>query len=101
MHVIIWEFRARQGRETEFEEAYGPAGTWARFLERGEGYLGTELHRDLAGGRRYVTIDRWTSRDDFESFKRRFAEEYEAIDLRCEALTEHEATLGSFLSVTG
>ncbi len=99
MYVILWEFRVRQGREKEFEEAYGPAGTWGRFFARGEGYRGTDLHRDLAGGRRYVTIDRWTSQAAYETFRDRHREEYEAIDARCEALTEHESPLGSFASV--
>jgi heme-degrading monooxygenase HmoA len=99
MHVIIWEFRARAGREEEFERAYGPAGDWARLFERGEGYLGTELHRDGAGGRRYVTIDRWASREAFEAFRARWKKDYDDLDRRCEALTEHEAPIGSFTSV--
>ena len=61
MHVIIWEFRAQRGREGEFEGAYGPDGDWANFFRSGEGYLGTELMRDLETPGRYVTIDRWTS----------------------------------------
>lgn len=96
MHVIIWEFRAREGRESEFEEAYGPEGLWARFFRRGEGHVATELYRDLAGGRRYVTIDCWESRAAYDLFRERHRDEYEAIDRRCEALTEHEAPLGAF-----
>src|SRR5713226_263191 len=96
VHAIIWEFRAREGRVEEFERAYGPAGDWARFFRRGEGYLGTELHRDLSGGRRYVTIDRWISLQAYETFRNRFRSQYETLDKRLEALTEHEARLGSF-----
>ncbi len=101
MYVIVWEFRTRQGREREFEEAYGPEGVWARFFRGGDGHLRTELHRDLADTGRYLTLDRWTSRTAFEIFRERHREEYEAIDRRCEALTEHEALLGTFESIGG
>ena len=95
MHVTIWEFRVKKGREAEFERAYGPIGEWARFFERAEGYLGTELLRDAKNRQRYVTIDRWISQATYEAFRSRWADEYEAIDERCEALTEYETPLGS------
>jgi len=100
MHVIIWEFRARRGREAEFERAYGPKGDWAEFFRRGEGYLGTELIRDIETEGRYVTIDRWTSQTAFETFRSQNVGQYEAIDRQCELLTEHEARVGSFLSIS-
>jgi heme-degrading monooxygenase HmoA len=100
MHVIIWEFRARTGREEEFERAYGPAGDWARLFERGAGYLGTELHRDGQKERRYVSIDRWATREAFEAFRAGWKKDYDDLDRRCEALTEHEAPIGWFSSVS-
>src|SRR5947209_2755150 len=56
-YVIIWEFYVKRGNERAFEEAYGPQGAWARFFRRGEGYLGTELLRNVGQSGRYVTID--------------------------------------------
>ena len=100
-HVIIWEFRARRGREGEFERVYGPDGDWANFFRRGEGYLGTELMHDVETPGRYVTIDRWTSAAAYEDFRSRNLSEYETIDRRCESLTEHEAHLGSLLTMPG
>lgn len=100
-HVIIWEFRARRGREGEFERVYGPGGDWANFFRSGEGYLGTELMRGVETPGRYVTIDRWTSAAAYEDFRSRNLSEYETIDRRCESLTEHEARLGSFLTMPG
>ncbi len=100
-HVIVWEFRAQPGREDEFERVYGPEGDWANFFRRGEGYLGTELIRDVETPGRYVTIDRWASAAAYEDFRSRNSSEYEAIDRRCESLTEHEARLGSFLTMPG
>lgn len=96
MHVILWEFRVRRGHEQEFERAYGPRGFWAELFRRGEGYMGTELLRDLSEPGRYFTIDRWGSQAAFESFRSRHLSEYEAIDRRCEAMTESETQVGSF-----
>ncbi len=99
MYVILWEFRPRPGREREFEAAYGPDGDWARFFRGGDGYLGTDLLRAGGGEGRYVTIDRWTSKAAYEAFRARLLAEYEAIDRRCEALTERETALGTFTAV--
>jgi len=100
MYVIIWEYRVRAGSEAAFEQAYGREGEWVRLFEQGQGYRGTELHRDLAGGRRYVTIDRWTSRAAYDALHDRHVAEYDAIDRRCEPLTEHEELLGTFEGVS-
>jgi 8-oxo-dGTP diphosphatase len=95
-HVIVWEFRVRPGREVEFEAAYGPEGDWARLFRRDPAYLGTDLLRDGADRRRYLTIDHWTSGAANDAFRERWRSEYEALDRRCEALTEHEEPLGRF-----
>jgi heme-degrading monooxygenase HmoA len=96
MYVIVWEFEARAGSEPEFERVYGPRGAWAEFFARGRGYAGTELLRDLESPGRYLTIDRWRSRGDFETFHDANRAEYAAIDRRCEGLTRREALLGRF-----
>lgn len=89
MYVIVWEFRAREGREKEFERFYGTRGDWAQFFSGGEGFLGTELIRDAGETRRYLTLDRWVSQEFHERFRSRHAEE----------LTESECQLGSFAAV--
>ena len=99
MYVIIWKFVVKPGREGEFEEAYGPRGVWAGFFRRGNGYLGTELLHGVAVPDCYFTIDRWDSSASYEAFRSRHSSEYEAIDQRCESLTESESHVGNFLSV--
>jgi hypothetical protein len=47
-HVILWEFRPRNGREEAFEAAYGPAG---------RDYLGFELLKDRSDPARYLGVD--------------------------------------------
>jgi quinol monooxygenase YgiN len=61
--------------------------------------LGTELHRDANTKGRYVTIDRWNSREGYETFRSQHSAAYQALDARCEELTERETPLGAFYSV--
>ena len=67
-YVCLWEFRVKGERVGEFERAYGPEGDWVRLFRRADGYLGTELLRDAGEPGRFITVDRWRSRKDYESF---------------------------------
>lgn len=95
-YMIAWEFRPKPGAERRFEEAYGPHGVWATFFKQGEGFIATELNRDLKDSGRYLTLDLWVSKAAYDKFRADHAAEYQAIDAQCEALTEHEAKLGNF-----
>ena len=86
----------RSGKEQMFEQIYGPEGDWAQFFRQGNGYCGTELSRDLDQPRRYVTLDFWESREAYENFKTQHADEYKAIDQKCESLTEKEQEIWKF-----
>jgi len=96
VYVIVWEFVARPGCETEFEHAYGPRGRWAEFFRGGDGYLGTELWR---GEDRWVTVDRWDGEDAYERFRASRLPEYEALDREMEELTASETQLGTFTAL--
>jgi heme-degrading monooxygenase HmoA len=100
-YLIVWEFRPRPGMEREFELAYGSRGEWATLFARSPDYLGTELCHDPHDSTRYLTLDRWCSREAFETFCRLHSREYEILDRRFEELTSHEAELGSFERVEG
>src|SRR5215510_4892280 len=96
MHTILWEFRVPAARRAEFEAAYGARGPWAQLFAQGKGFVSVELLRcgDEAG--RYVTVDRWQSRADFEAFKRDFGAEYGALDQQLEGIAEKEIRIGAF-----
>ena len=96
---ILWEYSVRQERRAEFEEAYGGSGAWVRFFRQDPAYRGTILARDPEDPDRYLTVDAWDSRRTYEEFARRHAEEYRAIDARCEAFTREEKRLGLFEAV--
>jgi len=94
--VIIWEFLVRPEMRTRFESVYGSTGAWARFFAQAEGYIGTELNRDMTNPRRYVTLDLWASREAYEQFREQHLVQYEALDKECEDMTENEVEVGRF-----
>ncbi len=96
MVQIVWEFYVKEGREQEFEVLYNSEGLWAVLFRSSPAYHGTKLLRDTDGTRRYLTIDRWHTHEDFQFFKRNFKVEYDAIDKKCEELTESEKLIGVF-----
>ena len=100
-YVYVWEFRVAPGREADFVAAYGPSGAWAALFRRADGYVETLLLQDRAVPGRFVTVDRWRSGRDHDAFVAAFRAEYDALDRACEALTEHEASLGSYAERAG
>jgi heme-degrading monooxygenase HmoA len=95
-HVVIWEFTVDEAARAEFEQHYGPQGSWAALFHRAPGYLGTLLLRDASTPGRYLTIDRWQSLDAYSRFRAQFADDYAALDRQCERLTRAERALGTF-----
>ena len=91
--VAVWRFRVRSGKISEFVKDYGPGGAWEKLFRRGRGYVSTELLRDASDPTVFITIDRWKSRIDYDTFRREFADDYLALDTRCAAYTEDEELL--------
>lgn len=92
-HVVLWAFRVRPGSAPEFERLYGQNGDWARLFERAEGFIGCGLWRDGEEDGRYVTVDRWRSRQDFDRFLATHRDEYAELDARGAQLTDSEVRL--------
>lgn len=95
-YVIVWEFRVKPEKDSQFIKHYAADGTWARFFRRGKGYIRTELVRDVDDPRRFLTLDYWQSQREFKDFREQNVAEYERLDKEFEQLTETETRLGSF-----
>lgn len=98
-YVIAWEFVTKIGQEEKFEAAYGPDGGWVELFRRDPRYIRTELVRDVANMRRYVTLDFWHSEQAYDEFREQHAEEYTLIDIGYESLAESEQLIGKFVTV--
>jgi len=61
--------------------------------------MNTQLLGDIVDLGRYVTIDSWSTIAAYEEFKSDFAAQYEALDEKCESLTEEENTIGTYQPV--
>ena len=75
-YLVVWQFRPRPETKQRFEEAYGPHGPWARLFASAEGFIRTELNRDLKDSGRYLTLDFWVSKEAYEAFRANHAPEY-------------------------
>jgi heme-degrading monooxygenase HmoA len=100
MFIVIWEFRVRPEKVSEFESAYLPDGAWADLFKNDDGYLGTELLQSNMAPGLYMTIDRWDSKESYENFLVKWKAEYGRLDEQCEGLTESEKRIGGFRQVT-
>jgi len=100
LYFAVWEFQVKPESAAEFEHVYGPDGLWSQLFRQSSAYRGTELLRDADRAGRYLTIDRWISREALRQFNQRYAEEYAALDKTCERMTESEAMLGDFESTS-
>ncbi|HEY9786301.1 MAG TPA: hypothetical protein V6D17_12920 [Candidatus Obscuribacterales bacterium] len=98
-YVIAWEFLVKPGSEGDFEHMYGGGGEWCKLFKTSNAYVGTKLIKDCFRANRYITLDYWLSKGDYDDFKQTVSGEYQSIDARCKSMTEAEACLGTFLSV--
>ncbi len=96
MFVVIWKFVPKIGLEKEFEKIYGPHGLWTELFAQVNDYLGTSLLKEVDSDNVYLAVDKWKSKDAYDSFKLRFFEEYHTIDQRCKDITDIEQIIGEF-----
>lgn len=99
MTEIVWEFRVAPEKVPEFEQHYGPNGTWPQLFRRSPQYVGTLLLRDPEVTGRYLTVDCWNDVFAFDKFQAKYSEEYKEIDVQMEHLTLSERKIGVFETV--
>ena len=92
----MWEFHVPPELQSEFEQHYGPGGTWAQLFRGSAGYIETFLLKDRSTVGRYVTVDRWRDEEAFQAFRSSFSQQYDQLDRECERLTVGEQMLGAF-----
>lgn len=96
MYVIVWEYRVKADKRSEFEAAYSSDGAWAELFKRSAGFIAVKLLRDETDPQHYLTMDRWRTKAGHEEFISRWREDYKALDALCENMTESEALIGKW-----
>jgi len=96
MILSVWEFRVKQTMRAEFLRYYSSTGLWVTLFRKNPAYKETRLLHDTQDENRYITVDFWENEEALESFKKKFGEEYKALDKECEEFTEFERSLGTF-----
>ena len=93
---LVWRYRLGPDQLAEFERMYGAEGGWATLFRRSGDFIGTELHRDVEDGTRYLVVDRWRSAGAHERFMESFGAEYAALSAETARLYVDEERIGSF-----
>lgn len=93
MFVRVWEYEVPGDRAVAFITAYATDGAWGELFGRAAGFLGTELYRDADRADRFLTIDRWQNKEDWQSFLHAFGAAYESLDAQLEGLAVTERSL--------
>ena len=99
-YAYMWSYEVAPENRDAFCDLYGAEGPWIVLFRQSLAYLGTQLLADLDDIGRFVTIDRWESKEAFVEFRSSFAEEFDALDHRGERLTSREVLLGEFVAAT-
>jgi heme-degrading monooxygenase HmoA len=98
MYYIVWNYTVEKAKQPEFEKEYSRGGTWFKFFEPCDDYLGHELIRS-EDGQTYMLIDKWMSKDDYEGFLKGHQLEYDALNAKFAGLYQSEIKVGTFEAV--
>ena len=60
------------------------------------GYRGTTLMKPAEPGGWWLTLDRWETAADFETFQRDLGDDYRALDAQLECVAGEEEFVGQF-----
>jgi heme-degrading monooxygenase HmoA len=93
---VFYRYRVHPAQVRAFEHAYGSEGPWAELFRKDPQYVKTRLFRHDSEPHVYVTIDVWHSKDAYDAFRSRHADEYNRLDAQLSMLKLEEHLLGYY-----
>lgn len=96
MFVVLWEFDVKSEYVDRFTLAYAANGEWGRLFAKDSKFRETRLLQNISEPLRFVTMDIWESRADYEHFLNEQADAYRDLDAKCAVWTTAERHLSSF-----
>lgn len=94
MYCKAWKYTVTSDH-TKFEEVYGRNGSWFKFFEPCEDFLGQDLMKG-DDGTTYLVLDKWMSEEDYEAFIASNQAEYQNLESQTRDLFDEELSLGSY-----
>lgn len=94
MYCIAWKYTV-SSNQSKFEEEYSRSGSWFKFFEPCEDYLGHELMK-AADGQTYLLLDKWMSKEDYDDFLQDNQLAYEQLNEKCKSLYDKEESMGTY-----
>jgi len=98
MYIIIWEYKVHSNHRSLFLEYYRPDGVWAKFFRQTGDYISTNLLMSDAKEPAFITIDKWVSKESYETFLNTHETKYRELDSLCEQLTSSEKQIGKYFA---
>ena len=98
MYYIIWKYTVDKAKQPKFEEEYNRSGSWFKFFEPCSDYMGHELIKSTEE-ESYILIDKWMSKQDYETFLTSNQLEYDDLNNRSQDLYDAEKLIGLFNSI--
>jgi len=95
MYCILWNYEVDSGNESTFEQEYGRNGSWFKFFEPCDDYLGHDLLKSTGGGS-YSLLERWISKDTYEAFVKDNQAQYDELNGKFESLYSSETKVGTY-----
>lgn len=95
MYCILWKYEVDASKQADFEKEYGREGSWFKFFEPCDDYFGHDLLKNT-DGKSYNLLDRWMSKEDYDSFLKSNQAEYDQLNEKFKALYTSETQLGTF-----
>lgn len=95
MYCILWKYDVDSSNQSAFEQDYGRNGSWFKFFEPCDEYLGHDLLKNT-DGKSYTLVDRWMSKEDYENFLSEHKAEYDQLNEKFSSLYTAETQMGTF-----
>ncbi|NQZ76934.1 MAG: hypothetical protein HRT61_12665 [Ekhidna sp.] len=94
MYCQAWKFKVSSD-QAKFEQEYGRTGSWFKFFESCEDYLGQDLMKE-SDGQTYILVDKWMSKEDYQDFVAENKAEVDQLDEKTSSLYDLKEGLGEF-----
>ena len=93
MYCLVRKFTVSVN-PSDFEATYGRSGSWFKFFESCDDFLGSELMRGENGS--YLLVDKWMSKEEYQNFIEQNRAAYDLLIEKNSSFYDSEASIGEY-----